>query len=126
MSRLETRAARTPHGDVEYDVVTCTHCGEAVLPSDAVPVGIGTESYTCDGLPICRASHERPRDTHVLCAYCADAVLGYTADPDGVADRITAVADDTSALAVGLWLGIVGGVAIAVGLLVVQLLVGVL
>lgn len=123
---LEPRSAHTPHGDVEYEVIVCANCGEEVLPADAVPVGIGAESYTCGGLPICRETHQRPRDVRALCAYCAEATLGYTDEPDGVADRLSEFADDASAVGVGLWLGIVGGVALTVALLIVQLLVGVL
>ena len=125
MARLEPRSAHTPHGDVEYEVVICANCGEEVLPDDAVPVGIGAESYTCGGLPICRETHQRPRDTRALCAYCAEATLEYTDEPDGVGDQLSEFAANTSPVGVGLWLGIVGGVALSVGLLVVQLLVGV-
>jgi len=125
MARLESRSAHTPHGDVEYEVVACVNCGEEVIPEAAVPVGVGTESYTCGGLPICRETHQRPRETHALCEYCAEATLGYTHEPDGVADRVSELAEETSAVGVGLWIGIVGGVALSVGLLIVQLLVGV-
>ena len=125
MPRLEPRSAHTPHGDVEYEVVVCANCGEELMPKDAVPVGIGTESYTCGGLPICRETHQRPRETRVLCAYCAEATLDYADEPDGVTDRLSEFADDASPIGVGLWLGIVGGVALSIGLLVVQLLVGV-
>ena len=122
---VHTRSAHTPHGDVEYEVVACANCGTEVVPDDAVSVAVGTESYTCDGLPICRATHERPRETHALCAYCAEATLGYTDGPDGVGDRLSAFTADHSAVGVGLWLGIVAGVALSTVLLVVQLLVGV-
>ena len=125
MARLESRSAHTPHGDVEYEVVVCANCGEELMPDDAVPVGIGAESYTCVGLPICRETHRRPRDVRALCAYCAEATLGYTDEPDGVADRLSEFAADASAVGVGLWLGIVGGVALTVALLIVRLLVGV-
>ena len=126
MSQSRTRSAYTPHGDVEYEVVVCASCGEEVVPAEAVPVGIGTESYTCGGLPICRETHQRPHETHALCEYCAEATLGYTRGPDGVADRVAEFSEETSAVGVGLWLGVVGGVALSVGLLIVQLLVGVL
>ncbi len=124
MPQASTRSAFTPHGDIEYEVVTCDSCGEEVIPEDAVPVGVGAETYTCDGIPFCRETHERPRETHVLCTYCAEATLGYTGGPDGVADRIDELAEETSAVGVGLWLGVVGGVALSVGLLLVQLIVG--
>ncbi|WP_418280174.1 hypothetical protein [Halorubrum sp. DTA98] len=125
MSQSHTRSAHTPHGDVEYEVVACANCGEEVMPDDAVPVGIGTEAYSCDGLPFCRATHERPRERRVLCDYCAEATLDYARDPDGVADRLAEFASERSAVGVGLWLGVVGGVALSVGLLVVRLLVGI-
>lgn len=119
-----TRSAHTPHGEVEYDVVACANCGSEVMPDDAVPVAVGSETYTCDGLPFCRATHERPRETHVLCAYCAEATLGYTAEPDGVGDRLASFAADHSAVGVGLWLGVVAGVAVSAAIVVLQLLVG--
>ena len=125
MARLESRSAHTPHGDVEYEVVVCANCGEELIPDDAVPVGIGAESYTCGGLPICRETHQRPREIRALCAYCAEATLGYSDEPDGVADRLSEFVGDASAVGVGLWLGLVGGIALSVALLVVQLLVGV-
>ncbi len=124
MVPTRTRSAVTPHGDVEYEVVTCAHCGEEVMPADAVPVGVGVETYSCDGIPFCRETHERPRETHVLCAYCAEATLGYTDGPDGITDRLDELAAETSAIGLGLWLGVVGGVALSVGLLLVQLLIG--
>ena len=96
------------------------------MPEAAVPVAIGSETYTCDGLPFCRAEHERPREQRVLCGYCAEATLGYTAEPDGVRDRLAEFAGESSAIAVGLWLGVVGGVALSAALIVLQLLVGVI
>ncbi len=124
MSRAQTRSAPTPHGDVEYEVVSCANCGEEVVPEDAVPVGIGAESYSCDGLPFCRETHERPRAHAALCTYCAEATLGYTGGPDGVGDRLATFTENHSAVGVGLWLGVVVGIALAVGLLVVRLVVG--
>ncbi|GAB6879879.1 hypothetical protein JCM17823_21530 [Halorubrum gandharaense] len=125
MSQARTRSAPTPHGDVEYEVVTCANCGEEVVPEDAVPVGIGAETYSCDGLPFCRSEHERPRERRALCGYCAEATLEYTREPDGVRDRLEEFAAEASPMGIGLWLGIVGGVALSVALLVVRLLVGV-
>ena len=125
MSRAQTRSAPTPHGDVAYEVVTCANCGTEVVPEDAVPVGVGTETYVCTGLPFCRESHERPREHAALCTYCAEATLGYTAGPDGVGDRLAAFSEEHSALGVGLWLGVVVGVALAVGLLTVRLVLGI-
>ncbi len=125
MSQSHTRSAHTPHGDVEYTVVTCVNCGTEVVPDDAVTVAVGTETYTCGGLPFCRETHERPRAVRALCGYCAAATLEYDDEPDGVGDRLAAFAADGSAVGVGLWLGTVVGVALVVALSVLRLVLGV-
>ncbi|AUX08634.1 hypothetical protein AArcSl_0996 [Halalkaliarchaeum desulfuricum] len=121
MTDARTVEAETPHGAVEYDVVACTNCRTEIVPEEAVLVGIGRETYTCDGLPICRTQHERPAETRVLCSYCAEEVLDYGGEPDGVGDRLADIAEETSALSVGVWIGTALGIALVVTVAILRL-----
>lgn len=120
MSRLRTVEATTPHGSVEYDVVSCSNCGTEVVPSEAVIVGIGRETYRCDGLPFCRAEHERPRERRALCEYCAEEMLEYPYGADGLGDRVREFAAENSAVGVGLWLGTVLTIAVGTSVLLLR------
>ncbi|NUE01281.1 hypothetical protein HUB97_02070 [Halorubraceae archaeon YAN] len=115
MSIRKTVNAHTPHGDVSYEVITCVNCGEEVVPEDAVMVGIGFEAVRCDGLPICRATHEAPTEVRALCEYCAEGILSYQHGTTGdVKRRLVAFTEEASPVGVGVWLG----TAIATTLLV--------
>lgn len=121
MSKARTATAPTRHGDIQYEVVLCANCGSELMPEDAVSVGIGREEHTCDGLPICRATHEQPHRNHALCGYCAQELFGYGAEPTGVANRLEQFADETSPVEVGLWVGIMSAVAIAALVILLRL-----
>lgn len=114
MSKARTVTASTRHGDVQYEVVLCANCGSEVMPEEAVNVGIGSEEVSCDGLPICRATHKQAHQNHALCGYCAQQLFGYAAEPTGVTEQLEQFATDTSPVEIGLWVGIVSAVAITV------------
>lgn len=123
MSTRKTVDLHTPHGEVEYEVVTCANCEAEVVPREAVLVGVGFEEVSCDGLPICRATHERPIETRALCGYCAEQVLDYEAEPaGGVRRRLAEFANESSATSVGLWLGTVLATTFVVALVVGSIL----
>ncbi|ERH04128.1 MAG: hypothetical protein A07HR60_00637 [uncultured archaeon A07HR60] len=114
MSKARTVTAQTRHGDVQYEVVLCANCGSEVMPDDAVHVGVGREKYACDGMPFCRATHEQPSHDHALCGYCAQQLFGYSDEPGGVTAQLDQFATESSAVEVGVWLGIVAAVGIVV------------
>ncbi len=120
MSSPKAVEVQTQHGDIAYEVVTCANCGEDVLPEDALMVGLEFESVRCDGLPICRTTHQQPTETRVICSFCSESVFGYPPQKTGdVRQWLQTVADDESPVGVGLWLGIVIGVGLLVALAVV-------
>jgi len=69
----QTRTAKTVHGDVPYETVTCSSCGTEVWRKSAKAFAIGDEYKQQYGTTQLSA----PTATGWVCEHCADAPAAY-------------------------------------------------
>lgn len=81
---VSTEVVETSHGDVEFDTVECSVCGESVRVEDAIPVGVGVWKDTCENWQ-CVKSRTKPRARRAVCEYCAEGVFDYRSSAGRVA-----------------------------------------
>lgn len=109
MSKTKSQTAMTAHGDVEYDTVSCTNCGNELLTDDAVFVGVGLSEQSCSGL--CDETYETYRRSVPLCEFCGKETIGYTGSlRDELNKPTTAVG--TITVVIALLIGSMFGVGI--------------